>query len=187
MIFSEKHQLIRKLVRDFAEKEFTQELLDELEETGEFNWEIHRKMAAAGFMGTKIPREYGGQGSDYLSYAIMIEELARISPVLSIYANTSNSLGGGPLLFAGTEEQLKKYLIPAATGEKILVFALTEPGAGSDAGGVTTTAIPDGDYFVLNGRKTFISGARWRTIASYLPEPTSRRKVQEASPHLLLT
>ncbi|HHU04898.1 MAG TPA: acyl-CoA dehydrogenase [Clostridiales bacterium] len=159
MIFSEKHQLIRKLVRDFAEKEFTQELLDELEETGEFNWEIHRKMAAAGFMGTKIPREYGGQGSDYLSYAIMIEELARISPVLSIYANTSNSLGGGPLLFAGTEEQLKKYLIPAATGEKILVFALTEPGAGSDAGGVTTTAIPDGDYFVLNGRKTFISGA----------------------------
>ena len=69
-------------------------------------------MAAAGFMGTKIPREYGGQGSDYLSYAIMIEELARISPVLSIYANTSNSLGGGPLLFAGTEEQLSILFPP---------------------------------------------------------------------------
>lgn len=164
MIFSEKHELIRKLVRDFAEKEFTSDILDELDETGEFNWEMHRKMAAAGFMGTKIPKEYGGQGSDYLSYAIMIEELARVSPVLSIYANTSNSLGGGPLLLAGTEEQLKKYLIPAATGEQILVFALTEPGAGSDAGGTSTTAVVDGDYFVMNGRKTFISGA---PIADY--------------------
>jgi len=159
MIFSEKHELIRKLVRDFAEKEFTSEILDKLDETGEFNWEMHRKMAAAGFMGTKIPKEYGGQGSDYVSYVIMIEELARISPVLSLYANTSNSLGGGPLLLAGNEEQLQKYLIPAAKGEKILVFALTEPGAGTDAGGTTTTAIADGDYFVMNGRKTFISGA----------------------------
>jgi alkylation response protein AidB-like acyl-CoA dehydrogenase len=159
MIFSEKHELIRKLVRDFAEKEFTSDILDELDETGEFNWEMHRKMAAAGFMGTKIPKEYGGQGSDYLSYVIMIEELARISPVLSLYANTSNSLGGGPLLLAGNEEQLQKYLVPAAKGEKILVFALTEPGAGSDAGGTSTTAVVDGDYFVMNGRKTFISGA----------------------------
>ncbi|NLL46398.1 MAG: acyl-CoA dehydrogenase [Clostridiales bacterium] len=159
MIFSEKHELIRKLVRDFAEKEFTSDILDELDETGEFNWEMHRKMAAAGFMGTKIPKEYGGQGSDYLSYVIMIEELARISPVLSLYANTSNSLGGGPLLLAGNEGQLQKYLVPAAKGEKILVFALTEPGAGSDAGGTSTTAVVDGDYFVMNGRKTFISGA----------------------------
>jgi len=159
MIFSEKHQLIRKLVREFAEKEFTQELLDRLDETGEFDWEIFRKMAAAGFTGTKIPKEYGGQGSDYLSYVIMMEELARVSPVLSIYANTSNSLGGGPLLFSGTEEQLQKYLVPTAKGEKIMVFALTEPGAGSDAGSITTTAVPDGDYFILNGRKTFISGA----------------------------
>jgi len=159
MILSEKHELIRKLVRDFAEKEFTQEILDELDETGEFNWDLHRKMSEVGFMGTKIPKEYGGQGSDYLSYAIMIEELARVSPVLAIYANTSNSLGGGPLLLAGTEEQLQKYLVPTAKGEKIMVFALTEPGAGSDAGGVATTAVADGDYFVLNGRKTFISGA----------------------------
>lgn len=159
MIFSEKHELIRKLVRDFAEKEFTSDILDELDETGDFNWEMHHKMAEAGFMGTKIPKEYGGQGSDYLSYTIMIEELARVSTVLSLYANTSNSLGGGPLLLAGSKEQLEKYLVPAAKGEKILVFALTEPGAGSDAGGTSTTAVVDGDYFVMNGRKTFISGA----------------------------
>ncbi len=159
MIFSEKHELIRKLVRDFAEKEFTSDMLDELEETGEFNWEIFRKMAAAGFTGAKLPVQYGGQGSDYLTYVIMLEELARVSPVLAIYANTSNSLGGGPLLLSGNEEQLQKYLRPAATGEKILVFALTEPGAGTDAGGTTTTAVLDGDYYVMNGRKTFISGA----------------------------
>jgi len=159
MIFSEKHELIRKLARDFAETEFTTEIMDELDRTGEFNWEIHRKMAEVGFTGCKIPKEYGGQGSDYLSYAIMMEEFARVSPILAIYANTSNSLGGGPLMLAGTEEQLQKYLVPTAKGEKIIVFALTEPGAGSDAGGTTTTAIADGDYFVMNGRKTFISGA----------------------------
>jgi alkylation response protein AidB-like acyl-CoA dehydrogenase len=96
-----------------------------------------------------------------MSYVIMNEELSRQDLVLSIYANTSNSLGGGPLLLAGSEEQKAKYLPPVARGEKILVFGLTEPGAGSDAGGTTTTAIPteDGESFVINGRKCFISGA----------------------------
>jgi alkylation response protein AidB-like acyl-CoA dehydrogenase len=89
----------------------------------------------------------------------MIEEFSRISLVLSIYANTSNSLGAGPLLFCGSDEQKKKYLPSIANGEKIMAFGLTEPGAGSDAGGTLTTAVPDGDYFVLNGRKCFISNA----------------------------
>ena len=138
MILSEKHQMMRKLYRQFAETEFTPELLDHLEETGEFNWDMHNKMAKYGFM---------------------VEEFARVSPVLSIYANTSNSLGAGPLLFCGTEEQKQKYVVPVAKGEKILAFALTEPGAGSDAGGTQTTAVEDGDFYILNGRKTFISGA----------------------------
>ncbi|MBQ0005594.1 MAG: acyl-CoA dehydrogenase family protein [Clostridiales bacterium] len=159
MILDKKHALQRKLFREFAENEFTKELQDELEATGEFNWDIHNKMAKYGFMGTKIPEVYGGQGGDYLSYAIMDEELARQNLCLSIYANTSNSLGGGPLMIAGSEEQKQKYLPPVASGEKILVFGLTEPGAGSDAGGTTTTAIPDGDDFIINGRKCFISGA----------------------------
>ena len=159
MILSTKHQMMRKLFRQFAETEFTTELLDELENTGEFNWDIHNKMAKYGFMGTKIPVEYGGQGGDSLAYVLLIEEFARVSPVLSIYANTSNSLGAGPLLYCGNEEQKQKYVVPVAKGEKILVFGLTEPGAGSDAGSTQTTAVQDGDYFILNGRKTFISGA----------------------------
>ena len=159
MILTEKHEMMRKFFRQFAETEFTPELLDELDETGEFNWEIFNKIAAAGLTGCKIPVEYGGQGGDTLAYCIMIEELARRSVVLSIYANTSNSLGGGPLYQFGNEAQKQKYLVPCAKGEKIIVFALTEPGAGSDAGGTTTTAVQDGDDFILNGRKTFISGA----------------------------
>jgi alkylation response protein AidB-like acyl-CoA dehydrogenase len=165
LIFSEKHTLLKKMYRQFAETEFTTELLDELEETGEFNWDIHRKMAKYGIMGVKIPVKYGGQGGDSLAYALLIEEFARVSPVLSIYANTSNSLGSGPILFCGNEEQKNKYLPPIAGGEKILVFALTEPGAGSDAGSTLTTAEEEGDYFILNGRKTFISGAPFADYA----------------------
>ena len=159
MILDQKHAMEQRLFRQFAETEFTKEIQDELDQTGEFNWDMHRKMAKYGFMGVRIPTKYGGAGGDYLSYALMVEELARVDAVLSIYANTSNSLGGGPLLLAGTEEQKMKYLPPVASGEKIMVFALTEPGAGSDAGGTATTAVEDGDCFVLNGRKCFISGA----------------------------
>ena len=152
MILDKKHAMQQKLFRQFAETEFTKELQEELDTTGAFNWDIHNKMAKYGFMGVKIPVEYGGAGGDYLSYVIMNEELSRQDLVLSIYANTSNSLGGGPLLLAGSEEQKKEYLPPVARGEKILVFGLTEPGAGSDAGGTNTTAIPDGDDFIINGR-----------------------------------
>ena len=103
MILDQKHARFQKLCRQFAETEFTKELLDKLEETGDFDWDIFKKMAKYGFCGVKIPKEYGGAGGDYLSYAILVEEFARVSPVLSIYANTSNSLGGGPLMLAGSE------------------------------------------------------------------------------------
>ena len=165
MVLTEKQQMLRKLFRQFAETEFTDELLDRLEETGEFDRAIHDKMARCGFLGVKIPVEYGGQGGDSLAYAMMVEEFARVSPVLSIYANTSNSLGAGPLLYCGTEEQKRNYVIPVAKGEKILVFALTEPGAGSAAGGTLTSAVQAGDEFILNGRKTFISGAPFADYA----------------------
>ena len=164
MIFDAKHEMIRKLVRQFAETELTTEVLDRVEETGEFPEEIVEKMAKCGFLGLKIPREYGGAGADTLAYVIMIEEIARVSAVASLYANTPNSLGGGPLMQAGTKEQLEKYLVPAVQNKIKIVFALTEPGAGSDAGSMVTTAMKDGDYYVLNGRKCFISGA---PIADY--------------------
>ena len=162
MILSEKQRMLQKFFRGFAEKEFTPDLLDRLEKTGDFDWGIFKKMAAAGLTGNKIPVKYGGQGGDYMSYVLMMEEFARVSAVLSIYANTSNSLGGGPLLFCANEEQKQKYLTPVARGEKIIVFGLSEAEAGSDAGGMQTTALPDPDdpdFYILNGRKTFISGA----------------------------
>jgi len=159
MIFSEKHDLIRKLARDFAETELTNDILDDIEESGQYPKELLDKMGKAGFFGIKTPKEYGGQGSDYVSYVIVLEELGRVSAVTDIWVSAPNSLGGGPLMLAGTEQQLQKYLKPIATGEKIMAFALTEPGAGSDSGGTVTTAIKDGDFYVLNGRKTFITTA----------------------------
>lgn len=164
MILSAKYELMRKNFRNFAETEFTTEIQEELDNGHEFNWEIWNKMAKYGFAGNKIPVQYGGQGGDYISYALMNEEFARVCPVLAIYANTPNSLGGGPLMQCGKPEQLEKYLTPVAKGEKHIVFALTEPGAGSDAGSMTTRATDEGDHYLLNGRKCFISGA---PIADY--------------------
>ena len=159
MILSEKYKLLKKNFRNFAETEFTKEIQDALDETGEFNWDIHHKMAKYGFLGVKLPEKYGGQGGDTLAYVLMVEEFARVCPVLSIYANTPNSLGSGSLLMYGTEEQKQTYIPMLASGEKKICFALTEPGAGSDAGSITTRAEEDGDDYIINGRKTFISGA----------------------------
>ncbi len=159
MQLAEKYQLVRKLARDFAETELTAEILDEVEDTGIFPREIQKKMAKAGFYGIKVPEKYGGQGSDHLAYAITVEEIARVSAVGSLYVNTPNSLGGMPIMIAGTEEQKQKYLRPMVEGDIVIPFALTEPGGGSDAGDMRTTAVPDGDYYILNGRKTFITMA----------------------------
>lgn len=159
MILDKKHALQQKLFREFAETEFTKELQDELDQTGEFNWDIWNKMAKYGFTGVKIPKEYGGTGSDALTYVLMVEEISRQSAVLGTYSTLPNSLGGGPIVLAGNEEQKKKYLPQIASGEKIICFGLTEPGAGSDAGGTTTTAVKDGDDYIINGRKCFISAA----------------------------
>ena len=159
MIFSEKYELIRKLAREFAEKEIPSEMQDQIDQTGEFPEELLEKIRKNGLFGIKVPKELDGQGADTLAYVIVIEEIARVSMVTSIYVSGANSLGSGPLLLAGTQEQLEKYLAPVARGEKYPCFALTEPGAGSDAGAVATTAVRDGDYYVLNGRKTFITAA----------------------------
>ena len=157
--FTEQHELVRKLAREFAETELTKEVLDKVEEEEVFPEELLDKMAKAGFFGIKVPKQYGGQGGDARSYVIVMEEIARVSGVASIYVSSPNSLSGGPFLLSGNAEQKEKYLRPVVTGEKKVCFALTEPGAGSDAGGMQTTAVKDGDYYVLNGRKTFITMA----------------------------
>ena len=157
--FTEQHELVRKLAREFAETELTKEILDKVEEEEVFPEEILDKMAKAGFFGIKVPKQYGGQGGDARSYVIVMEEIARVSGVASIYVSSPNSLSGGPFLLSGNAEQKEKYLRPVVTGEKKVCFALTEPGAGSDAGGMQTTAVKDGYFYILNGRKTFITMA----------------------------
>lgn len=159
MVLSEKYQLIQKLARDFCEAEIPSELQDEIDRTGNYPQELIRKFADYGFWGIKAPKKYGGQGGDTLAYVLSIEQIARVSMVSSIYVSGANSLGSGPLLLAGTDEQLEKYLRPIAEGKKYPCFALTEPGAGSDASGLTTTAVRDGDDWILNGRKCFITAA----------------------------
>ena len=112
-----------------------------------------------GFMGLPYPKEYGGAGKDILSYAIAVEELSRVDGGTGVILSAHVSLGSYPIFAYGTEEQKKKYLTPLAKGEKLGAFGLTEPNAGSDAGGTETTAVKEGDYYILNGEKIFITNA----------------------------
>lgn len=158
MVFTEQHEMIRKMARDFAEKEIAP-VADQIDKTEIFPKELLDKMGKLGFWGIKMPKELGGGGADCRSYAIIVEEIARKSGVASIYVSGPNSLVGTPIYLVGTPEQKEKYLKPLISGEKMFAFGLTEPGAGSDAGAIATTAVEDGDYYILNGRKTFITGA----------------------------
>lgn len=164
MILSENHLMIREMARQFAEKELTREVLDEAEATNSFRESVLDHMVQAGLTSIKIPEEYGGQGGDNLSFVIALEEVCRKSAVAGIYMSNPNSLGSGPLLINGTEEQKRYYIPKLATLEKRMCFALSEPGAGSDAGSIITRAVRDGDSYVISGSKCFISGA---TIADY--------------------
>ena len=121
--------------------------------------ETVKKMAEIGLMGIPIPKEYGGAGLDALSYAIAVEELSRVDGGTGVILSAHVSLGSYPIMAFGTEEQKKKYLVPLAKGEKIGAFGLTEPNAGSDAGGTETTAVLEGDHYILNGEKIFITNA----------------------------
>ena len=129
MILDKKHEMQRKLFRQFAETEFTKEIQDELDETGEFNWDMHKKMARYGFMGVKIPKEYGGAGADVLSYAMCVEELAKVCCTTAVIVSAHTSLCAAPIFENGTEEQKMKYLPDLCSGRKIGAFGLTEPGA----------------------------------------------------------
>lgn len=155
---TEEQNLIRETVRDFAERE-VQPMAKELDEKGEFSVELTKKMGELGLFGMHIPEEYGGQGLDTLSYIIAVEELARIDGSQAATLAAHNSLGIGPIFDYGTEEQKLKYLPNLCTGDGLWSFGLTEPGAGSDSRGTKTTAVLDGDEWVINGSKIFITNA----------------------------
>ncbi len=154
----EEKQLFRSMVRDFAEGEIRPKV-DELWEKGEFPYEIIKKMGTLGIMGIPWPEKYGGSDGDYLSYVIAVEELARVESTCAITLEAHISLGSSPFYYYGSEEQKQEILAPLARGEKLAAFGLTEPEAGSDAGNTKTTATLDGDEWVINGTKCFITNA----------------------------
>ena len=156
---SKQHEMARSLFREFAEKE-VKPLAIEVDETEEFPMETVEKMAKAGFMGIPIPKEYGGQGCDILTYAMCVEELAKVCGTTAVIVSAHTSLCCDPILTYGTEEQKQKYLPDLAAGKKIGAFGLTEPGAGTDAQGMQTKAVLDGDEYVLNGSKIFITNGK---------------------------
>ncbi|AYA78193.1 acyl-CoA dehydrogenase [Bacillus sp. Y1] len=153
---SEEHEMIRKMVRDFARNEVAPTAAERDEEE-RFDREIFDKMAELGLTGIPWPEEYGGIGSDYLAYCIAVEELSRVCASTGVTLSAHTSLAGWPIYKFGSEEQKQKFLRPMALGEKIGGYGLTEPGSGSDAGGMKTTARRDGDDFILNGSKIFIT------------------------------
>lgn len=153
---SKEQELIRQLVHDFAEKE-VKPLAAEIDDQERFPRETVEKMAKIGLFGINIPKQYGGAGGDYLSYIIAIEELAKVCATTAIILSAHNSLCCGPIMTFGTEEQKQKYLVPLAKGEKLGAFGLTEPNAGTDSAAQQTVAVLDGDHWVLNGSKCFIT------------------------------
>lgn len=151
-----EQQEMRTLVRKFAKEEIAPHAAD-IDETDRFPREILRKMGHLGLMGLPIPEEYGGVGADFLSYMLAIEEISYASATLGVILAVHTSVGSFPILYFGSEEQKQRYLPKLTSGEYIGAFALTEPNAGSDAGGIRTRAVLDGDHYVLNGNKVFIT------------------------------
>ena len=156
---SEEHRLFRKTVRDFAEKEVAPGAV-ERDRTHEFPAALLERMAELGLMGIPFPEQYGGAGGDTLSYAIAVEELSRVDGSLGIILAAHISLGASPFYLFGNEEQKKRWLVPLAQGTMLGAFGLTEPDAGSDAGGTKTYAVREGADWVINGRKLWITSGR---------------------------
>jgi alkylation response protein AidB-like acyl-CoA dehydrogenase len=155
---SMEQNILRESVRNFAEKEI-KPAASQLDETETFSYEITKAMGELGLFGIFVPEQYGGQELDYLSYAIAVEELARVDASQAATVAAANSLGIGPIYYFGTEDQKKKYLPKLCTGEMLWGFGLTEPDAGSDAGACRTHAVADGNTWVINGSKIFITNA----------------------------
>ena len=156
---SREHEMARTLFRDFAENE-VKPLAQEVDETEVFPRGTVDKMAKIGFLGIPVPKEYGGQGCDPLTYAMCVEELSKVCGTTGVIVSAHTSLCCDPIMTYGTEEQKQKYLVPLAKGEKLGAFGLTEPGAGTDAQGQQTKAVLDGDEWVLNGSKIFITNGK---------------------------
>ncbi len=157
-ILQKEYKVAQQLFKDFAEKE-AKPLAQEIDEQHRFPRETVVKMQKYGFLGIPFPKEYGGQGCDTLTYVLCVEELSKVCATTGVIVSAHTSLCADLLYKHGTEEQKQKYFVPLASGQKLGAFALTEPGAGTDASGQQTKAVLDGDSYVINGNKIFISNA----------------------------
>ena len=162
---SKKHEMARTLFKEFAENE-VKPLAQETDENEQFPVETVEKMAKYGFLGIPVPKEYGGQGCDPLTYAMCVEELSKVCGTTGVIVSAHTSLCIDPIMTFGTEEQKKKYVVPLAKGEKLGAFGLTEPGAGTDAQGQQTKAVFDEatNEWVLNGSKCFITNGKYADV-----------------------
>lgn len=157
---TEEQSMIKKMMHEFSTEEVAPGAV-ERDRTGAFPLEIFKQLGEMGIMGLPFPEDYGGGGGDTISFAIVTEELSRACASTGITYSAHISLGGAPLHLFGTEQQKQKYLTPICTGESFGAFGLTEPNAGSDAGGTQTTAKEDGDDFIINGSKVYITNASY--------------------------
>lgn len=167
MHFTEEQEMMRQMVRDFAQNEIAQ-VVERMEEEDHFPKEILEKMGELGLMGVPIPEKYGGSGMDFISYIIAIHELSKISATIGVILSVHTSVGTNPILYFGNDKQKDYYLPKLASGAYLGAFALTEPGAGSDAANLKTTAKKDGDNYIINGSKLFITnGSQADTIITF--------------------
>lgn len=172
-------KMIRDVVRDFAQNEIAVRA-PEIDRTGEFPEDLIKKMAGLDLMGLPFPEEYGGSGADYISYTLALEEISRACGSTGLTYEAHISLGCMPIYLFGTEEQKRKYLTPLCQGETVGSFGLTEPGAGSDSGATKTTAVLEGDEWVINGSKCFITNAayaRFVTITAVTDKSLGKRGI----------
>ena len=156
---SKEHEMARQLFKDFAETE-VKPLAQEIDQEHRFPTETVEKLAKYGFLGIPVPKELGGQGCDVLTYAMCVEEMSKVCGTTGVIVSAHTSLCVDPIMTFGTDEQKQKYVVPLAKGEKLGAFGLTEPGAGTDAQGQQTKAVLDGDEWVLNGSKCFITNGK---------------------------
>lgn len=160
---TKEQEFVRKMVRDFAESE-VEPIAADIDKEHRFPTETVAKMGKLGLLGVPFPKEYGGAGSDHVSYAITVEELSRVCATTGVICSAHTSLCGWPIWNYGTEEQKQKYLIPLNKGEMLGAFGLTEPNAGTDAGATQTKAVDMGDHWLLNGAKVFITNGGYADV-----------------------
>jgi butyryl-CoA dehydrogenase len=151
-----KHRTVRQSVRRFCEREL-RPIASPIDQEARFPWEVVEKMGRLGFFGIQVPKALGGAGLDAVSYAIVIEEVSRVSAAIGLCISVHNSVAVYPIMLFGTPEQIERWVPPLARGEKIGAFCLTEPNAGSDAGGIEATATIDEDDYVVNANKVFVT------------------------------